>query len=225
MNIIMLKFKKCLFIIFIFLTTFNTIEASLKFNIPSYKDKCFEQAVYLDKTFLIRYDLTGFEQHFNDQEQQLLFNSIKIFIKDANGKKVYETPLKSRKDKIAVLLQEWQTYQICVRYFKPRNLRELPGSVMMGLKIRNNYSDIEKALLKEDVNNFWKKIIDIRKEMGPSLDSAKQEILEEDKIAKSMISSINIYYKLSCFQLAFFIVATIYATVSYQDYLRMKSII
>ena len=96
---------------------------------------------------------------------------------------------------------------------------------MMGLKIRNNYSDIEKALLKEDVNNFWKKIIDIRKEMGPSLDSAKQEVLEEDKIAKSMISSINIYYKLSCFQLAFFIVATIYATVSYQDYLRMKSII
>ena len=222
----MLKFKKYFFIL-LFLTCFNIIKTSLKFNIPSYKDKCFEQVLYLEGTFLIRYDLTGFEQYFNAQEQQLLFNSIKIFIKDAQGNKVYETPLKSRKDKFAVLLKEWQTYHICVRYFKPRNLRELPGSVMMGLKIRNDYrySDIEKGLLKEDVNNFWKKIIDIRKEFGPSIDSAKQEVLEEDKVAKSMISSINIYYKLCCFQMAFFIVATVHVIVSYQDFFKKKSII
>ena len=222
----MVKLKKYIFLL-LFLTSFNIIKSSLKFNIPSYKDKCFEQALYLEGTFLIRYDLTGFEQYFNAQEQQLLFNSIKIFIKDAQGNKVYETSLKSRKDKIAIFLKDWQTYQICVRYFKPRNLRELPGSVMMGLKLRNDYhySDIEKSLLKEDVNNFWKTIINIRKEIGPSIDSAKQEVLEEDKIAKSMISSINIYYRLCCFQMAFFIVATAHVIVSYQDFFKKKSII
>ena len=67
----MLKFKKYFFIL-LFLTCFNIIKTSLKFNIPSYKDKCFEQVLYLEGTFLIRYDLTGFEQYFNAQEQQLL---------------------------------------------------------------------------------------------------------------------------------------------------------
>ena len=143
-------------LIIIAIKSFTFIESSLKFNIPSYRDKCFQQEIYLEGTLLIRYDLTGFEDFFKGKEQQELFNSIKIFIKNEKGQNVYETSLKSRKDKFAVLLKEPQTSQICTRYFKPRRGKELPGFVMMGLKIRNDYhyTEIDNSLHREDVNHF-----------------------------------------------------------------------
>ncbi len=213
--------------LFLLLASFTFIQSSLKFNIPSYRDKCFQQDIYLEGTVLIRYDLTGFEDYFKGKEQQELFNNIKIFIKNEKGQNVYETSLKSRKDKFAVLLKDAQTYQICTRYFKPRRGKELPGFVMMGLKIRNDYhyTSVDNSLHKEDVNNFWKKIRDIRKDMVPSIEAAKKEIKEEDNTAKSIISSINTYYKLCCIQLVIIIVITIHTVVSYQDFFKRKSII
>ena len=222
----MIKFRK-IFTIFILLESFNIIKSSLKFNIPSYRDKCFQQEIYMQGTLLIKYDLTGYEDYFKGQDQQELFNSIKIFIKNEKGQNVYETSLKSRKEKFAVLLKEPQVYQVCTRYFKPRRLRELPGFVMMNLKIRNDYhyTELENSLHKEDVNNFWKKIANIRKEMLPTIESAKTELKEEDKTAKSIISSINIYYKLCVIQLIIIIIVSIYTVVTYQDFFKKKSII
>ena len=222
----MIKFRK-IFTIFILLVSFNIIKSSLKFNIPSYRDKCFQQEIYMQGTLLIKYDLTGYEDYFKGQDQQELFNSIKIFIKNEKGQNVYETSLKSRKEKFAVLLKEPQVYQVCTRYFKPRRLRELPGFVMMNLKIRNDYhyTELENSLHKEDVNNFWKKIANIRKEMLPTIESAKTELKEEDKTAKSIISSINIYYKLCVIQLIIIIIVSIYTVVTYQDFFKKKSII
>ena len=53
---------------------------------------------------------------------------------------IYETELKSRKEKFAVLLKQGGVYQICTRYFKPRRGGKLLGNyVLMGLKIRNDY--------------------------------------------------------------------------------------
>ena len=222
----MIKFRK-IFSLFILLESFNIIKSSLKFNIPSYRDKCFQQEIYMQGTLLIKYDLTGYEDYFKGQDQQELFNSIKIFIKNEKGQNVYETSLKSRKDKFAVLLKDPQVYQVCARYFKPRRLRELPGFVMMNLKIRNDYhyTELENSLHKEDVNNFWKKIANIRKEMLPTIESAKTELKEEDKTAKSIISSINIYYKLCVIQLIIIIIVSIYTVVTYQDFFKKKSII
>jgi len=222
----MIKFRK-IFSLFILLESFNIIKSSLKFNIPSYRDKCFQQEIYMQGTLLIKYDLTGYEDYFKGQDQQELFNSIKIFIKNEKGQNVYETSLKSRKEKFAVLLKEPQVYQVCTRYFKPRRLRELPGFVMMNLKIRNDYhyTELENSLHKEDVNNFWKKIANIRKEMLPTIESAKTELKEEDKTAKSIISSINIYYKLCVIQLIIIIIVSIYTVVTYQDFFKKKSII
>ena len=98
---------------------------------------------------------------------------------------------------------------------------------MMGLKIRNDYvyTDMDKTLQKEDINNFWKKIRNIKKDIRPSIEASKNELNEEDKTAKSLISSINTYYKLCCIQLVIIIVATIYTVVSYQDFFKKKSII
>ncbi len=61
--------------------------------------------------------------------------------------------------------------------------------------------------------------------MVPSIEAAKKEIKEEDNTAKSIISSINTYYKLCCIQLVIIIVITIHTVVSYQDFFKRKSII
>ena len=213
--------------IFLLFISFYFIKSSLKFNIPSYRDKCFQHDQYLPGALLLRYDLSGYDQYFKGPEERELFNNIKIFVKNQSGKNVFETTLKGKKDKIVVFLREADNYLVCARYYKPRRGKELPGNVLMGLKIRSDYdyTDVENSLHKEDINNFWKKIRLIKKDMQPSIESAKQELQEEDKTAKSMISSINTYYKLCCVQLVIILVLTIYIVVTYQDFFKKKSLI
>ena len=221
------KLNNSCFIMLLFLALFNLIETSLKFNIPSYREKCFSQELYIEGTLLIKYDLTGFEKDFQGDAQNELFKNIKIFIKNEKSKIVYETQLKSRKEKFAILLKESGNYQICTRYFRPRRGRELPNNVLMGLKIRNDYhyTNLQESLHREDVNNFWKKIRDIKRDIRPSIEASKSELKEEDKTAKSIISSVNTYYALSCLQLVVIIVMTMYIIFTYQDFFKKKSII
>ena len=223
----MLKVTKFVLITLLFLSLFNLIETSLKFNIPSYRDKCFNQDLYIEGTILIRYDLTGFEKDFQGNNQTELFKNIKIFIKTEKGKIVYETELKSRKDKFAVLLKERGNYQICTRYFRPRRGRELPNTVLMGLKIRNDYhyTNIDQSLHRQDVQNFWTKIYDIKRDIRPSIEASKLELKEEDKTAKSIIVSVNTYYVLCCFQLVIIFAMTMLIIFNFQEFFKKKSII
>ena len=210
--------------IYLILISFNFIESSLKFNIPAYRDKCFQEEIYIEGTILIRYDLTGFEKYFQGKEQTELFKNIKIFIKNSNGKKIYETELKSRKDKFAIYLEEPGVYLICTHYFKPHRGKELPGSVLMGLKIRNdyNYKELEQSLHKSDIKDFWKRIRNIKQNMYPTIQAEKNEIEEEDKTAKSMISSINTYYTLCLIQLIIIILFTGFTLFSYRSFFKDK---
>ena len=84
---------------------------------------------------------------------------------------------------------------------------------------------INDTLKKDDVNNFWKRINDIKKDLRPSIQASLLELNEEDKTAKSIISSINIYYKLCFLQLAVIICLTGYNLYSYKDYFKKLSII
>ena len=224
----MMKIDKLYLSIFLLLSLFNLIETSLKFNIPSHRDKCFSQELYLEGTLLVRYDLTGFENDFRDaNSQEELFKNIKIFIRDDKGKTIYETELKSRKEKFAVFLKERGTYQICTKYNKPRRGRILSNNVLMGLKIRNDYqyTKLEESLHKEDVNNFWKKIREINRDMRRSIEASKLELKAEDKAAKSIITSINTYYILCIFQLVILVIVTFLTIFNYQEYFKRKSII
>ena len=210
--------------IYLILISFNLIKSSLKFNIPAYRDKCFQEEIYIEGTILIRYDLTGFEKYFQGKEQTELFKNIKVFIKNSNGKKIYETELKSRKDKFAIYLEEPGVYLICTRYFKPHRGKELPGSVLMGLKIRNDYSykELEQSLHKSDIKDFWKRIRNIKQNMYPTIQAEKNEIEEEDKTAKSMISSINTYYTLCLIQLIIILLFTGFTLFSYRSFFKDK---
>ena len=211
----------------ILICLFNIISSYLKFNIPSGDDKCFSEELYVQGTLLIKYDLTGYEKDFNENEQKTLFKNIKVFIKNEDNKKIYETELKSRKEKFVYVIKEPGHYQVCARYNKPRRGRELPKNILMALKIRSDYDykEFKEVLMREDVDKFWSNILSIKREIRPSIEAGKIEISEEDKTAKSIISSINAYYKLCVIQLAIVIVLNIYILVSYQDFFKKKSII
>ena len=223
-----MKIDKLYLLIFLFLSLFNLIESSLKFNIPSHRDKCFSQELYMEGTLLVRYDLTGFENDFKDQaSQEELFKSIRIFIKDEKGKTIYDTELKSRKEKFAIFLKERGVYQICTRYYKSRRAKFLSNNVLMGLKLRNDYqyTKLEESLHIEDITNFWKKIREINKDMRPSIEASKLELKAEDKAARSILTSINTYYILCLFQLVIIVIITIVTIYNYQDFFKKSSII
>ena len=222
----MLIIKKIYFIFLVTIIT-TTINCSLKFNIPSYKDKCFQQELYTQGAVQVRYDLSGHEKYFKGKDLQDLFKNIKIFIKNEKGKRIFETSLKSRKDKFVVHIKEPDIYYICARYYKPNRGREIPGSVVMGLKIRNDFywADLKESIHQEDVQHFWMKIRSIKKDMFPTIESAKKEITEEDDTAKTMISSINTYYKLAVIQLVIIVIFSSLTVYKYKDFFKKKSII
>jgi len=212
----------------ILISLFNIIESYLKFTIPSDHDKCYGQDFYIDGNLLVKYDLTGFEKDFpTENDQKNLFKNIKVFIKNNNGKIIYETELKSRKEKFAIRIKEEGHYQICAKYNKPRRSRDLSNNILMALKIRTDYGnkDIKEGLMREDVDHFWKRIREIKRDIRPTIEAAKIELTEEDKTAKNIISSVNIYYKLCCIQLAIVIILNIYILVSYKDFFKEISII
>ena len=212
----------------ILISIFNEIKSYLKFNIPSDYDKCFEKEVYSEGSILIKYDLTGYDKEFkNENEQKNLFKNIKIFIKNKKNKNIYETELKSRKEKLAVKLQGPDRFKICARYNKPYRGRELNEDILLALKLTSNYDykELNVNLKKSDVSNFWEKIYSIKRDMRDSIEAAKSEINDEDSSAKSMISSINLYYKLCCIQLSVIILLTIFNLWSYKDYFKKISLI
>ena len=212
----------------ILISSFNEINSYLKFNIPSDSDKCFEKEIYAEGSLLVKYDLTGFDKEFMDDNQQKnLFKNIKVFIKNEKNKNIYETELKSRKEKFAIKLQGPEKFKICARYNKPYRGRELNRNILLALKLTSNYDykQIDLNLKKSDVFNVWNKIYSIRRDMRDSIEAAKSEINDEDSTAKSMISSVNLYYKLCCIQLAVIICLTIFNLWSYKGYFKKLSLI
>ena len=220
-------FYRKTYLYLVILLSINYINCSLKFNIPSHRDKCFQQELYVGGAIQVRYDLSGYQKYYKGKEVQDLFKNIKIFIKNQAGKIIYETNMKDRKDKFVVHIKEADIYYICAKYFKPYKAKEIPGDVLMGLKIRNDYQykKLEESLHKEDVNNFWKKIREIKRDMTPTIEASRLEIKAEDKTAKSIISSIDTYYILCCVQLVIIVIVTIFTIVSYKDFFKTKSII
>ena len=103
----MINLYRLPFLMLLFLLSFDLIESSLKFNIPSFRDKCFNMELFMETNLLIRYDLTGFEKDFNSNEQIELFKNIKIFVKNEKGNNIYETELKNRKGKLPVHITEY----------------------------------------------------------------------------------------------------------------------
>ncbi len=210
----------------IFFILFNYISSSLKFNIPNNRDKCFSEEIYIDGTLLVRYDLKGIESVKKENQEKVLKN-IKLFVKDPNGKILRELYLINRKGKFALRVEKEGSYTICARYYKTWSVTELPKDVVLGLKIRSDYENkqIEQSIHTNDIKNFLDKIKALKYKVIPSISSSKKEIEEEDKIAKAIISTSNLYFILTLIQLILIFIIAFYQIFNLRRFLASKKII
>jgi hypothetical protein len=210
----------------LFLSLLINANSSLKFNIPNNREKCFTEEIYFEGTILIRYDLNGIN-YIKEEQREKAMKSIKIFVKDPKGKIIKEFFLESKKEKIAIHVKDQGQYYICSKFYKNWSISELPKEVVLGIKIRTDYEykRIENSLEKEDVNNFILKLLEVRHKVIPSLESSKIELDEEDRTAKVIISTSNLYFKLSIVQLILIIIIAFYQIVNVRKFLASKIII
>ena len=220
--------KNSTFIIFITLmfSFLNLSNQSLKFNIPNNREKCFTEEIYTNSTLLIRYDLKGVESIKADNQEKVLKN-IKLFLKNPKGKIIKELDLLNRKGKFAIYIDMEGVYQICSRYYKTWSVTELPKDVVLGIKIRTDYEyqSIESSLEKKDLDQFWEEIRILKGKVLPSIFSLKEELDEEDKMAKTIISTSKLYLKLSIIQLILIIIIAFYQIFNIKNFLMKKQII
>ena len=220
--------KNSTFIIFITLmfSFLNLSNQSLKFNIPNNREKCFTEEIYTNSTLLIRYDLKGVESIKADNQEKVLKN-IKLFLKNPKGKIIKELDLLNRKGKFAIYIDMEGVYQICSRYYKTWSVTELPKDVVLGIKIRTDYEyqSIESSLEKKDLDQFWEEIRILKGKVLPSISSSKVELDEEDKMAKTIISTSKLYLKLSIIQLILIIIIAYYQIFNIKNFLMKKQII
>ena len=220
--------KNSTFIIFITLmfSFLNLSNQSLKFNIPNNREKCFTEEIYTNSTLLIRYDLKGVESIKADNQEKVLKN-IKLFLKNPKGKIIKELDLLNRKGKFAIYIDMEGVYQICSRYYKTWSVTELPKDFVLGIKIRTDYEyqSIESSLEKKDLDQFWEEIRILKGKVLPSISSSKVELDEEDKMAKTIISTSKLYLKLSIIQLILIVIIAVYQIFNIKNFLLKKQII
>ena len=221
----MLKSSNIYFLL-IFLTLFNYCFPSLKFNIPNNREKCFHEEIYSFGTLLIRYDLKGVDSIIEKYREKVL-NNIKIFVKDPKGKIIHESNLINKKGKFSINAEKEGHYYICSRYYKIWGMSDLPKDLLLGIKIRSDFSykNVDEALKSKDVNNFLDQINSLKyKVIGP-ISSSKKEIDEEDKMAKAIISTSNLYFMLSIVQMVLIIIIAIYQIFNTKKFLSNKRLI
>ena len=224
-NIFLNNYSFILFITLIF-SFFNLSNQSLKFNIPNNREKCFTEEIYSNGTLLIRYDLKGVES-IKTENQERAMKNIKLFVKNPKGKIIKELNLFERKGKFALYIDMEGVYQICSRYYKTWSITELPKDVVLGIKIRTDYEyqSLETSLEKKDLDKFWEELRILKGKVFPSISSSQVELDEEDKMAKTIISTSKLYLKLSIIQLILIIIIAVYQIFNIKNFLLKKQII
>ena len=220
-------FKKSYFRnLFIFSLLFNFNYSSLKFNIPNNRDKCFSEEIFQEGTLLIRYDLKGIESIKNEHQESVLKN-IKLFVKDPTDKIIRELYLINRKGKFALRAEKEGLYKICARYYKTWSVKSLPNDVLLGIKLRSDYlyKEIESSIQIKDVKNLVDQLNYLKYKVIPSISSSKKEIDEEDKIAKAIISTSNLYFILTLLQVILIFIIVFYQIFNLKRFLTSKKII
>ena len=210
----------------LFFSFFHFCTPSLKFNIPNNRDKCFTEEIYTNGTLLIRYDLKGIEL-IRPEHQEKVLKNIKLFVKNPKGIIVRELYLTDRKGKFALLTDMEGTYQICSRYYKSWSITELPKDVLLGIKIRTDYDyqPLESSLEKKDIDRFLEEMRILKSKVVPSITSSKAELDEEDKMAKTIISTSKLYFNLTIVQLVLIVIIAVYQIFSVKQFLMSKQII
>ena len=211
---------KSLILFFIFL---KYIFCILKFKIKN--EKCFIQQIFLETSVLIRFDLTGIENISNNILQNV-YENLKIYIKDQNSTVIYKESIKKSKGKFVEFIKKSGIYFICSIYEGNLNENEIKN-LFFGIKISNEFEskDINKALNKDSLEFFNKKINKINNELIPSMNLQKNEIDEEDETSLKIINSSKFYFNLTVIQILLIIIVAIYYVLQFKKYLFIRRLI
>ena len=211
---------KSLILFFIFL---KYIFCILKFKINN--EKCFIQQIFLETSVLIRFDLTGIENISNNILQNV-YENLKIYIKDQNSTILYKESIKKSKGKFVQFIKKSGIYFICSIYEGKLNENEIKN-LFFGIKISNEFEskDINKALNKDSLEFFNKKINKINNELIPSMNLQKNEIDEEDETSLKIINSSKFYFNLTVIQILLIIIVAIYYVLQFKKYLFIRRLI
>lgn len=211
---------------FLFIFFLNNIFCSLKFKIPKKSEKCFIQQIFLETSVLIRFDLSGIEQTENNLLQNI-YDNLQIYIKNQNLTIFYKEPIKKPKGKFVQFIKIPGIYYICTLYEGNYNEKDFPNNLLFGIKITNEFEskDIDKALNKDSLEIFNKKIKKINNELIPSMNLQKNEIAEEDETSKKIINSSNWYFNLTVIQILIIILVAIYYVLQFKKYLFIRRLI
>ena len=209
----------------IFILFFKFIFSILKFKIPLKNEKCFIQQIFLETSVLIRFDLTGIENISNNILQNV-YENLKIYIKDQNSTVIYKESIKKSKGKFVQFIKKSGIYFICSIYEGKLNENEIKN-LFFGIKISNEFEskDINKALNKDSLEFFNKKIIKINNELIPSMNLQKNEIDEEDETSLKIINSSKFYFNLTVIQILLIIIVAIYYVLQFKKYLFIRRLI
>jgi hypothetical protein len=220
---------KSIFINFfiLFLISINNIFCSLKFKIPKNSEKCFIQQIFLETSVLIRFDLSGFEEISDNKILQNIYNNLQIYIKNQNSTIIYRESIKKNKGKFVQFLKEPGIYFICSSYVGQYNENNFPKNLLFGIKITNEYEskDINKALNKDTLEIFNKKIKKINNELIPSMNLQKKELEEEDETSRKIISASEWYFNLTVIQILLIILVAFYYVLQFKKYLTVRRLI
>ena len=213
------------FLFFIF--HINIIFCSLKFKIPKKSERCFIQQIYLETSVLIRFDLSGFEEISDNKILQNIYDNLQIYIKTQNSTIIYKESIKKNKGKFVQFLKEPGTYFICSNYVGYYNENNFPKNLLFGIKISNEYEskDIDKALNKDTLEIFNKKIKKINNELIPSMNLQKKELEEEDETSRKIISASEWYFNLTVIQILLIILVAFYYVLQFKKYLTVRRLI
>ncbi len=98
---------------------------------------------------------------------------------------------------------------------------------MLGIKIRTDYDyqSLETSLEKKDIDHFKEQIRVLKSKVVPSISSSKQELDEEDIMAKKIISTSKLYFKLTIIQLVLIVIIAVYQIFNIKTFLTSKQII
>ena len=209
----------------IFILFFKFIFSILKFKIPLKNEKCFIQQIFLETSVLIRFDLTGIENISNNILQNV-YENLKIYIKDQNSTVIYKESIKKSKGKFVQFIKKSEIYFICSIYEGKLNENEIKN-LFFGIKISNEFEskDINKALNKDSLEFFNKKINKINNELIPSMNLQKNEIDEEDETSLKIINSSKFYFNLTVIQILLIIIVAIYYVLQFKKYLFIRRLI
>ena len=217
------------FILFIFLTIFRQISPKFKFNIPDDHDKCYVSHVYIPCNIQIQYEINGFDERFvSDSTKGIVGNDINIFVKKEGDERVIkeEKGIKS-KNNFVVHLTDPGRYFICVRFFPSNFMPSLPNFVTISLEIREDSSILPTSqfMTKNEVLDFSEKIKEIKSQTFININKENEQMMEEKRIQKEIISSGFLYNILTVIQIIIICGIGFFNIHNFLKYLKRKEIV